>query len=118
MASAGQDCQRTAQSGWLSSSSCFSFPRVAISASELEAFAARVAQDLCASADPPIKGAHSAVATAVAAAIRANFAEEAEIDREVDQQITKLGATARGMDQDKLRSGLRERIAKQRGFVL
>jgi hypothetical protein len=114
----GHACQRARRRHWLSPRSCSSFPRVSPSTNELEAFAARVAQDLCTGADAPVKGPQRAVAAALVATLQANFRAEAAIEREVDQQIAKLGSSARGMDQDKLRSGLRERIAKQRGFVL
>jgi hypothetical protein len=43
---------------------------------------------------------------------------EAAIEREADKQLEALGPAARGLDTDKLRAGLRERIAKQKKFPL
>ena len=89
-----------------------------VTAKDLETVAAAVAQGLCALPDAPVKGAPAAVAATVVAVLQENFRAEAAIDREVEKQLEALGGTARGMDTDKLRKGLRERIAKQRKFPL
>ena len=85
---------------------------------ELELVAANVAQALCGGPDAPVKGSPSAVAAAVLTVLQDNLRAEAAIDQEVDKQLEALGSTVRGMDTEKLRAGLRERIAKQRKFAL
>ena len=86
--------------------------------SDIEALAAAIADDLCGLPDAPAKGNPQAVARLVAEAIRDNFRIEEEINREADQALAALGRSAAGMDQHKLLGGLRERIAKKRGFAL
>ena len=89
-----------------------------ITATDLEAVAATVAQALCGGPDAPVKGSPSAVAAAIVGVLQENFRAEAAIDQEVDKQLAALGSTTRGMDTEKLKAGLRERIAKQRKFAL
>ena len=85
---------------------------------DLESLAAAIADDLCGLPDAPAKGNPQAVARIVADTIRDNFRAEEEIDREADRALAALGSSAAGMDKVKLLAGLRERIAKKRGFVL
>lgn len=91
---------------------------MSVSANELEAIGLSIARALCEPSHPPVKGPADAIVRAVVSAMQENFRVEAAIEREVDDQIEKLGATARGLDPEKLRSGLRDRIAKQKGFAL
>jgi hypothetical protein len=91
---------------------------MSVSAAQLEAVGVAIARALCTGGDAPVKGPEAAVAAAATAALQENFRLEAAIDREVENQIEKLGSSARGLDQEKLRAGLRERIAKQKGFAL
>jgi hypothetical protein len=91
---------------------------VRITAKELELISAGVAQALCGGSDAPVKGSPAAVAAAIAGVLQENFRAEAAIDQEVEKQLSALGSAARGMDTEKLKAGLRERIAKQRKFVL
>ncbi len=85
---------------------------------DLDAVGQAIAADLCAGADAAVGGKAADAAALIAVVIERNFAAEAAIEREVEQQIAKLGAQAAGMDPHKLRAGLRERIAKQKRFVL
>jgi hypothetical protein len=91
---------------------------MSVSASELEALGALIARALGEGGSPPVTGPAASINAAVIAALQENFRTEAAIEREVDRQIEALGASARGLDPDKLRSGLRDRIAKQKGFAL
>ncbi|HET9064137.1 MAG TPA: hypothetical protein VFO62_12690 [Candidatus Binatia bacterium] len=91
---------------------------MSVSAAQLEAIGVAIARALCRGATAPVKGPEAAVAAAATAALQDNFRLETVIDREVDKQIEQLGSSARGLDQAKLRAGLRERIAKQKGFAL
>ena len=91
---------------------------MSVSAAQLEAIGIAVARALCNGASAPVKGPEAAVAAAATAALQENFRLETVIDHEVDRQIEQLGSAARGLDQAKLRAGLRERIAKQKGFAL
>jgi len=91
---------------------------MSISASQLEAIGVAIARALCTGQNPPVKGPEADVAAAVTGALQENFRVEAAIEREIDKQIEQLGSSAKGLDQAKLRTGLRERIAKQRGFAL
>ena len=54
----------------------------------------------------------------IARAMAQNFETAAEIEREVDAQIRQLGSQTAGMDTQKIRAGVRTRIAKQKGFAL
>jgi hypothetical protein len=91
---------------------------MSVSGSQLEAIATAIARALCTGNNAPVKGPETSVAAAAAAALQENFRVEATIEREVEKQIEQLGSSARGLDQAKLRAGLRERIAKQKGFAL
>ena len=59
-----------------------------------------------------------AVTRVVVDTLRENFRVEEEINREAEQALGALGRSTAGMDQHKLMAGLRERIAKKKGFVL
>jgi hypothetical protein len=91
---------------------------VQISAKDLESVAASVAAALCEGAPAAVKGPQSEVAAVALAVLQENFRTEAAIEREAEKQLEALGPTARGMDTEKLRAGLRTRIAKQRKFPL
>jgi len=91
---------------------------MSVSAAQLEGIGLAIARALCTAAPPPVTGAEAAIAAAATAALQENFRLEAAIDREVEKQIEQLGSAARGLDPVKLRAGLRERIAKQKGFAL
>ena len=85
---------------------------------ELQALSKTIASRLTEAAEPLVKGPTDKVAAAVFEAIAENFSTEAEIDREADETLDKLGRDATGMDRAKLRQGLRARIAKKRRFAL
>jgi hypothetical protein len=91
---------------------------MSVSAAQLEAIAIAIARALCASHNAPVKGPEADVAAVVIGALQENFRIEAAIEREIDKQIEQLGNSAKGLDQAKLRTGLRERIAKHKGFAL
>jgi len=86
--------------------------------SDLAALAKAIAADLTDGDGSPVLGDPDIVAQAVERGIRANFEAEAEIEREAEQALAGLGSSAVGMDRHKLLAGLRERLAKQKGFVL
>ncbi|HYB98251.1 MAG TPA: hypothetical protein VEC57_03870 [Candidatus Limnocylindrales bacterium] len=85
---------------------------------EIQKLAVAIATDLCREDPPVVRGEMSKVAAAVANAIAANFAEEARIEREVEETLQAMGRQAADLDPAKLRRGVRERIARQKGFVL
>ncbi len=85
---------------------------------DLETLAAAIAEDLCADSDAPVAGGSNIVAEAVSGAIRENFRIEEEIDRAANSALRQLGSETSGMDKGKLLAGIRERLARQRGFVL
>ena len=89
-----------------------------ITARDLEVVAANVAEALCHGPDAPVKGSPAVVAAAISAVLQENFRAEAAIDQEVEKQLDALGSAARGLDPERLKAGLRERIAKQRKFAL
>ena len=91
---------------------------MSVSAAQLEAIGIAIARALCSGASAPVKGPETVIAAAATTALQENFRLETVIDREVEKQIEQLGSSARGLDQAKLRAGLRERIAKQKGFAL
>ncbi len=88
------------------------------STEEIGRIAAAVAADLCQREPRVVEGDAGLVAAVVAGVIRANFAEEAEIIRETHKAFEAMGSAAAGMDRGKLLAGIRERLAKQRGFAL
>jgi hypothetical protein len=85
---------------------------------DFEAIALAMADDLCGRPDGPAKGNPPVVARLVADVIRENFRIEEEINREAERALAGLGTSTAGMDKQKLVAGLRERIAKKKGFVL
>ncbi len=85
---------------------------------ELARLAESIAEDLCSGMSPPVEGNPAEVARVVEEALRANFRSEVEIERAAEQALAELGPSAAGMDRGKLLAGLRERIAKKKGFVL
>ena len=54
----------------------------------------------------------------MATAIVANFKTEAEIERQARKKLESLGRETDGMDHAKLLQGIRQHLAKERGFVL
>jgi hypothetical protein len=85
---------------------------------EIGRLAASIADALSGSPQGPVEGNPQAVARVVEVAIRTNFRVEEQILQEADRTLAELGASATGMDRGKLLAGIRERIAKKRGFVL
>jgi hypothetical protein len=85
---------------------------------DINALAAAIAADLFGDNDPAVTGNAGHAAAAIGAAIERNFKTAVEIDREVESQMRQLGSQTAGMDTAKIRSGLRARIAKQKGFAL
>jgi hypothetical protein len=85
---------------------------------DLKALAAAIANDLCEGSDAPVSGNRAIVAQLVERIIQENFRTEEEIQREAERSLAALGASTAGMDRGKLLAGIRERLAKQRGFVL
>lgn len=85
---------------------------------QLARLAESIAEDLCLGLSPPVEGNPTKVAQIVEEALRANFRAEVEIEREAEQALAELGSSAAGLDRGKLLAGLRERIAKKKGFVL
>ncbi len=47
-----------------------------------------------------------------------NMFEEQKIEEEAERMLDRLGRQAQGMDQRKILNGLKERIAKEKGFSL
>ena len=86
--------------------------------SDIDAMAAAIAADVCGGSEPAISGNAADAAAVIGRAIEKNFDTAAEIDREVEAQMKQLGSQTVGMDVQKIRAGLRARIAKQRGFAL
>lgn len=84
----------------------------------LDALAAAIAEDLCKGTDAIVKGGSNIVAEAVSGAIRENFRIEEEIEQAASSALRQLGSETSGMDKGKLLAGIRERLARQRGFVL
>ncbi len=84
----------------------------------IEQIAARIAGVLTAGDQPAVKGEPARIAAVIKKTIVADFATEATINREAEKALAALPALGPGMDKGKLLLGLRERIAKKRGFVL
>jgi len=89
-----------------------------LSRDQIHRLAVAIATDLCRNDPPVVRGEMSKIAAAVANAIAANFAEEASIQREAERTLQSMGRQSPELDPARLLRGLRERIAKQRGFVL
>ena len=50
--------------------------------------------------------------------LSANFEEEARLEDEADRQAETLARQNPGVDATRLRTGIRQRLAEKRGFVL
>jgi len=85
---------------------------------DLSALADAMADDLCVKPAAPIAANPRVVAKIAEDSVRENLRAEEEISREAERALAALGGSAAGMDQQKLLGGMRERIAKKRGFVL
>jgi len=85
---------------------------------EVSRLATSIADAVAGTPQGPVAGNPQAVARVVEAVIRENFRTEEQVLREADRTLEQLGASATGMDRGKLLAGIRERIAKKRGFVL
>ena len=85
---------------------------------DLKKLAATIAADLCDGPTAPISANSAIVAQVIERSIQANFRTEEEIHAAADKALRALGPDATGMDRGKLLAGIRERLAKQRGFVL
>ncbi len=88
------------------------------SAPDIERIARRLAGELNQHEPALVTGNPVAVEEAITRAIAANFAIEANIEREAEKLLDQMGAQARNMDRPTLLAGLKARIAKQRGFAL
>jgi hypothetical protein len=86
-------------------------------ASNIEKAAIEIAAALTSVEAPAVEAEPGALAELIAAAIKTNFEEEAAITRQAETTLASLPSTV-GMDQGKLLAGIKERIAKQRNFVL
>jgi len=84
----------------------------------LSALAEHIASRLCNGPEASVEGSQSRVAAVVRQAIEANFKTEQAINREAERTFERLGSSTSGMDRGKLIAGMRERIAKTKGFVL
>jgi len=89
-----------------------------VEARSLAILAESIAADLCSGPQPSVKGSQSEAAAAIREAIETNFKTEQAINREAERTLEGLGSSATGMDRGKLIAGIRERIAKSKGFVL
>lgn len=84
----------------------------------LSLLAETIAAALCGGSQASVRGSQSQVAAVIREAIEANFKTEQAINREAERTFEALGSSTSGMDRGKLIAGMRERIAKSRGFVL
>ncbi len=84
----------------------------------MSALAEHIASRLCSGPEASVEGNQSRVAAVVRQAIEANFKTEQAINREAERTFERLGSSTSGMDRGKLIAGMRERIAKTKGFVL
>lgn len=85
---------------------------------DLAALGDAVADDLCLKPGAPVTGNPRVVAKLVEDAVRENFRLEEEVVREAERALVALGGATSGMDKQKLLVGIRERVAKKKGFVL
>ena len=87
---------------------------------EIQRLAIAIAIDVCREDPPAVKGEMNKVAAAAANAIAANFAAEASIRREAEEALARLskGRPDPTLDHNKLMTGLCDRLAKQKGFIL
>lgn len=85
---------------------------------DLTALAGAIADDLCIKPGAPVSGNPRTIAKIAEDAVRENLRIEEEILQEAERALAALGGSAAGMDKQKLLVGIRERIAKKKGFVL
>src|SRR5262249_38692070 len=85
---------------------------------DIQRLAISIATHPCREDPPAVRGDMGKVAAAAANAIAHNFATEAQIRREAEAAMAKMGRQGPEIDPARLLQGLAERIAKQKGFVL
>jgi hypothetical protein len=88
------------------------------SSRELEDLATALAAKLCSGASPAVSGDANHVARTISRVLAANFAQAEEIEREARRTLERLGTETAGLDKGALLAGIRQRLAKQKGFVL
>ena len=80
--------------------------------------ALKTAERLTAGPKAAVTGDLSRLAETVARTVEANFIAEAGIEREARAKLASLGPASAGRDKDKLLVGIRQHLAKEKGFVL
>ncbi len=80
--------------------------------------ASRIAGRLGAGKDALVTGDPSLLIGTVAAVVAANFKTAADIERQARAKLESLGNASAGMDKQTLLAGIREHLAKEKGFVL
>ncbi len=88
------------------------------SGDEIARLSRTIAGALCLGEPQLADGGAEAVGRVVDETIRANVAEEADINREAEETLASMSRATAGMNRDALLDGIRQRIAKKRGFVL
>lgn len=91
---------------------------MAVSDKTIHRAAERVVKALVEGKLVAVKEPTAAVEKRVVEAIRANFQEEAAIQREAERILEENRRQTTGMDQRALLSKIKEKLARERGFVL
>lgn len=91
---------------------------MSVAEKDLHRAASRLVEALVSKGAFELAGQASGAEEKVFEALRENFREEARIDREAERMLGELGRQSAGMDQRTLLRKIREKIAKERGFVL
>jgi hypothetical protein len=93
-------------------------PRVRISEERLEKLSRAILKAILAQGYVKPKVPESQLVERITKVFVDNLLVEQQIEEEAERMLDKLGRQAQGMDQRKILLGLKERIAKEKGFSL
>jgi hypothetical protein len=88
------------------------------SEAQIDALAAHLVSGLIARGVIKPKADEKELLACVVELMSANFEEEAHIEDEAERQAETLARRNPGVDASKLRTGIRQRLAEKKGFVL
>jgi hypothetical protein len=89
-----------------------------ISEKQIDALATHLVHGLIASGVIQPKADEKDLIACVVELMSANFEQETRIYDEADKQAESLARQNPGVDPDRLRAGIRQRLAEKQGFVL
>jgi hypothetical protein len=93
-------------------------PAVHINEDRLQKLSRAIVKAIVAQGIVKPKAPESQLVERIARIFVENLLEEQKIEEEAERMLDRLGRQAQGMDQRKILMGLKDRIAKEKGFSL